>query len=86
MTTPFQSEHFSLHTLAEGVYAAIATEGGAGFSNAGLVAALGELTGYAGLPEAASVLGEKLRVENGLETAISLIDETFNIVQSMPPG
>jgi cyclase len=37
MTTPFQSEHFTLHTLTEGVYAAIATEEGAGFSNAGLV-------------------------------------------------
>jgi len=37
MNMPFQSEHFILHTLAEGVYAAIATESGAGYSNAGLV-------------------------------------------------
>lgn len=32
----WESEHFQLHPLAEGVYAAIATELGAGFSNAGL--------------------------------------------------
>ena len=31
------SEHFELHELAEGVYAAIAIEGGAAFSNAGIV-------------------------------------------------
>jgi len=31
------SEHFDLHQLAEGVYAAIAIEGGAAFSNAGIV-------------------------------------------------
>jgi glyoxylase-like metal-dependent hydrolase (beta-lactamase superfamily II) len=31
------SEHFELHRLAEGVYAAIAIEGGAAFSNAGVV-------------------------------------------------
>jgi len=31
------SEHFELHQLAEGVYAAIAIEGGAAFSNAGVV-------------------------------------------------
>jgi cyclase len=37
MSTLFQSEHFILHRLAEGVYAAIATPAGAGFSNAGLV-------------------------------------------------
>src|SRR5512136_2646273 len=37
MSTSFQSEHFTLHTLTEGVYAAIATEAGAGYSNAGLV-------------------------------------------------
>jgi cyclase len=37
MSTLFQSEHFTLHRLAEGVYAAIATQDGAGFSNAGLV-------------------------------------------------
>jgi cyclase len=43
MITPFQSQHFTLHTLTEGVYAAIATEGGAGFSNAGLMD-LGEQT------------------------------------------
>jgi cyclase len=43
MNTPFQSEHFILHTLTEGVYAAIATEDGAGYSNAGLID-LGEQT------------------------------------------
>ncbi len=32
-----QSEHFTLHQLADGVYAAIATESGASFSNAGLI-------------------------------------------------
>ena len=32
----WESEHFRIHPLAEGVYAAIATELGAGFSNAGL--------------------------------------------------
>jgi cyclase len=37
MNKSFHSEHFTLHTLAEGVYAAVATEGGAGYSNAGLV-------------------------------------------------
>ena len=37
MAISFQSEHFTLHRLAEGVYAAIATEAGAGFSNAGLI-------------------------------------------------
>jgi cyclase len=31
------SEHFTLERLAEGVYAAIATEGGLAFSNAGIV-------------------------------------------------
>jgi len=31
------SEYFDLHQLAEGVYAAIAIEGGAAFSNAGIV-------------------------------------------------
>ncbi len=43
MKIDFESGHFTLHTLAEGVYAAIATEGGAGFSNAGLID-LGECT------------------------------------------
>jgi len=33
----FPSEHFTLHELAGGVYAAIATELGAGYSNAGLI-------------------------------------------------
>jgi cyclase len=37
MNATFQSEHFTLHTLAEGVYAAIATELGAGYSNAGII-------------------------------------------------
>lgn len=37
MNTLIQSEHFTLHRLAEGVYVAIATELGAGFSNAGLI-------------------------------------------------
>ncbi len=37
------SGHFELHQLAEGVYAAIAIEGGAAFSNAGIVD-LGERT------------------------------------------
>ena len=31
------SEHFDLHQLANGVYAAIATPGGAAYSNAGIV-------------------------------------------------
>lgn len=35
--TTVASEHFELTQLAEGVYAAIATEGGAAFSNAGIV-------------------------------------------------
>ena len=43
METTFRSDHFALHSLAEGVYAAIASEGGAGFSNAGLID-LGDLT------------------------------------------
>ena len=43
MNDPLQSEHFKLHQLADGVYAAIATELGAGFSNAGLID-LGERT------------------------------------------
>lgn len=37
MDTTYQSDHFTLHQLAEGVYAAISTEGGAAFSNAGLI-------------------------------------------------
>jgi len=37
MNIPFQSEHFTLHPLADGVYAAIGTEMGAAFSNAGLI-------------------------------------------------
>jgi glyoxylase-like metal-dependent hydrolase (beta-lactamase superfamily II) len=37
MHSSFQSEHFVLHFLAEGMYAAIATEMGAGYSNAGLI-------------------------------------------------
>ncbi|HSQ16522.1 MAG TPA: MBL fold metallo-hydrolase [Anaerolineales bacterium] len=37
MNSRMQSEHFTLQPLADGVYAAIATELGAGFSNAGLV-------------------------------------------------
>jgi len=39
----WESEHFRLHPLAEGVYAAIATEMGAAFSSAGLID-LGERT------------------------------------------
>jgi len=31
------SKHFTLHQLAEGVYAAIATDGGAACCNAGLI-------------------------------------------------
>lgn len=37
------SNHFELHQLAEGVYAAIGIEGGAAYSNAGIID-LGELT------------------------------------------
>lgn len=37
MEISFSSEHFTLHELAEGIFAAIATEMGAGFSNAGLI-------------------------------------------------
>lgn len=37
MNAVIQSEHFTLHLVTEGVYAAIATEGGAGFSNAGII-------------------------------------------------
>ena len=33
----WKHEHFTLHQLADGVYAAIATELGAAFSNAGLI-------------------------------------------------
>jgi len=43
MLDTFQSEHFTLHPLADGVYAAIATEMGAAYSNAGLID-LGERT------------------------------------------
>lgn len=43
MNTLFQSKHFTLHQLTDGVYAAIATEMGAGYSNAGLID-LGEQT------------------------------------------
>jgi cyclase len=34
---PFPSDHFSIQQLAEGVYAAIATDGGAAISNAGII-------------------------------------------------
>jgi cyclase len=37
MKTDFRSDHFTLHKLAEGIFAAIAIEGGAGFSNAGII-------------------------------------------------
>jgi cyclase len=37
MDAIYQSDHFTLHQLAAGVYTAIATEGGAAFSNAGLI-------------------------------------------------
>lgn len=37
MRIEFQSEHFTLHPLETGVYAAIAIEGGAGGSNTGLI-------------------------------------------------
>ena len=37
MNAPIQSEHFTLYPLTEGVYAAIATEAGAGYSNSGLI-------------------------------------------------
>jgi cyclase len=43
METIFQSEHFELSSLAEGVFAAIAIDGGAGFSNTGIID-LGEHT------------------------------------------
>ena len=34
---PFQSDHFRLHQLAEGVFAAIALNGGAAISDAGII-------------------------------------------------
>ncbi len=37
MNSLFQSKHFTLHQLTDGVYAAIATDTGAGYSNAGLI-------------------------------------------------
>lgn len=37
LNTLIQSKHFVLHQLADGVYAAIATDTGAGYSNAGLI-------------------------------------------------
>jgi glyoxylase-like metal-dependent hydrolase (beta-lactamase superfamily II) len=37
MEPSFSSEHFILHAFDDGVYAAIATEQGAGFSNTGLI-------------------------------------------------
>jgi glyoxylase-like metal-dependent hydrolase (beta-lactamase superfamily II) len=37
LNTSIKSEHFTFQQLAEGIYAAIATEMGAGFSNAGLI-------------------------------------------------
>jgi len=37
MNSLFQSKHFILHQLADGVYAAIATDKGASYSNAGLI-------------------------------------------------
>jgi hypothetical protein len=39
----WEYEHFTLHQLADGIYAAVATELGAAFSNAGLID-LGEQT------------------------------------------
>jgi len=63
--------------LTEGVYGAIATEDGAGFSNAGLAAALEALSKNSGLHAAATALGEQIRTENGVETAVSLIEESF---------
>lgn len=36
-TPLFQSKHFSLHALGDGIHAAIATDGGSAISNAGLV-------------------------------------------------
>jgi sterol 3beta-glucosyltransferase len=46
-------------------------------TRAGLAAALGELSKNAGLRATASALGEQVRAENGVETAVSLIEETF---------
>ena len=37
MNTLFQSKHFMLHQLSDGAYAAIATDMGASYSNAGLI-------------------------------------------------
>jgi glyoxylase-like metal-dependent hydrolase (beta-lactamase superfamily II) len=37
MIVPQESRHFQLHALAEGVYAAIAAEDGAAYSNAGII-------------------------------------------------
>jgi glyoxylase-like metal-dependent hydrolase (beta-lactamase superfamily II) len=36
-TVPFPSNHFNLHKLADGVFAAIAVSGGAAISNAGII-------------------------------------------------
>lgn len=36
-TTLFESRHFTLHSVAEGVFAAIAADGGAAISNSGLI-------------------------------------------------
>lgn len=75
MNTPFQSEHFTLHSLAEGVYAAIATELGAGFSNAGLID-LGNRTLIFDAfenPQASQDLLEACRQLTGREPAVTII-------------
>lgn len=46
-TTPdFASKHFSLHELSEGIFAAVATDGGAAICNAGLVDLGGQILVY----------------------------------------
>jgi glyoxylase-like metal-dependent hydrolase (beta-lactamase superfamily II) len=75
MNTSFSSEHFMLHKLAEGVYAAIASELGAGFSNAGLVD-LGEHTLVFDAfenPQASQDLLEACRQLTGREPAVTII-------------
>lgn len=70
-----ESEHFTLHTLADGVYAAIATEGGAAFSNAGLID-LGDLTLVFDAfenPQAAEDLRKASRLLTGRDPAVVII-------------
>jgi glyoxylase-like metal-dependent hydrolase (beta-lactamase superfamily II) len=69
------SEHFTLHQLADGIYAAVATESGAGFSNAGLIDLGDQVLVFDSFenPQAAEDLLKACRQITGQEPAVVII-------------